>query len=85
MLKVEDQAEVFSKKKVFVLSFASSLVYSKTKNIAHDLGLFSTSQKLVLSSCQGQSIFEDLELRGFEAKDFKMCARIEGLPRGLHL
>ena len=46
---------------------------SKTKNkYGHDLGPFSTNQKIALPGC-----FR--ELAGFEAKNFKLC------PRGLHL
>ena len=34
---------------------------SRPNKIGHDLGPFSTSQKIVLSSSQGQGIFEDLQ------------------------
>ena len=39
--------------------FASSLACSRRNNIAHDIGTFSTGQKIVLSSSRGQGIFED--------------------------
>ena len=54
----------------------------------------STVQKIVLSSSRGQANFRGLEASrprprtwGFEAKakDFKMCPRGQGRPRGLHL
>ena len=46
-----------------------------------------TIQKLVLSSSRGQANFRGLEAKDltFEAKDFKMCPRGQGRPRGLHL
>ena len=48
----------------------------------------STVQKIVLSSSQGQDIFDNLRLRG-QGQDFKMCPRGcprgQGRPRGLHL
>ena len=59
-------------KKGFHKVSTRSLVCSKTKNkYGHDLGPFSTSQKIVPSSSR--------RLADFEAKDFKLC------PRGLHL
>ena len=52
----------------------------------------STVQKIVLSSSRWQRNFRGLEASrprtsGFEAKDkdFKMCPRGQGRPRGLHL
>ena len=39
-------------------------------------------QKIVLSSSRGQANFRGLEAK---AKDFKMCPRGQGRPRGLHL
>ena len=39
-----------------------------------------TIQKTLLSSSRGQANF-----RGLEAKDFKICPRGQGHPRGLHL
>ena len=53
----------------------------------------STVQKIVLSSRRGQGNFRGLEAKAkaliFEAKakakDFKMCPRGQGRPRGLHL
>ena len=52
-----------------------------------------TIQKIVLSSSREQSnfFFKDLRLRGqgkdliFKAKDYKMCPRGQGRPRGFHL
>ena len=41
-----------------------------------------TIQKIMLSSSQGQANFRGLEAK---AKDFKMCPRGQGRPRGLHL
>ena len=41
-----------------------------------------TIQKIVLSSSRGQANFRGLEAK---AKDFKMCPRGQGRPRGLHL
>ena len=46
------------KKKIFARKFASSLACSSN---AHDLGKFSASQKIVLSSSRRQGIFEDLQ------------------------
>ena len=45
-------------KKIFAQKFASSLACSSN---AHDLGKFSASQKIVLSSSRRQGIFEDLQ------------------------
>ena len=59
-------------KKGFHKVSTRSLACSKTKNkYGHDLGQFSTYQKIVPFSSRG--------LADFEAKDFKLC------PRGLHL
>ena len=48
-----------------------------------------TIQKLVLSSSRGQANFRGLEAKDLtfeaKAKDFKMCPRGQGRPRGLHL
>ena len=53
-----------------------------------------TIQKIVLSSSRGQANFRGLEASRprprtskcvLEAKDFKMCPRGQGRPRGLHL
>ena len=41
-----------------------------------------TIQKIVLSSSREQANFRGLEAK---AKDFKMCPRGQGRPRGLHL
>ena len=50
------------KKKVFKNFFLQVLLRAPRKNnIAHDLGQFSTSQKIVLSSSREQGIFEDLQ------------------------
>ena len=46
------------KKKVFTQNVASSLACSSN---AHDIGKFSASQKIVLSSSRRQGIFEDLQ------------------------
>ena len=46
------------KTKIFAQKFASSLACSSN---AHDLGKFSASQKIVLSSSRRQGIFEDLQ------------------------
>ena len=45
-----------------------------------------TIQKIVLSSSRGQANFRGLEAKDltFKAKDFKMCPRGQGRPRGLH-
>ena len=43
-------------------NFSQALRRSPRQNkIGHDLGLFSTSQKIVLSSSRGLSIFKDLQ------------------------
>ena len=66
-------------KKMFSKFFSEALWRSSIrKKIGRDLGLFSTSQKIVLSSSR--------ELAGFEAnaKDFKLCPRGQGCPQGLH-
>ena len=48
-----------------------------------------TIQKIVLSSSRGQANFRGLEAKDLtfeaKAKDFKMCPRGQGRPRGLHL
>ena len=48
-----------------------------------------TIQTIVLSSSRGQANFRGLEAKAkdltFEAKDFKMCPRGQGRPRGLDL
>ena len=48
-----------------------------------------TFQKLVLSSSRGQANFRGLEAKDLtfeaKAKDFKLCPRGQGRPRGLHL
>ena len=52
---------VLQDKKNFKKFFAGSRAFSKTKQNCHDLGPFSTRQKIVLSSSRGQGIFEDLQ------------------------
>ena len=53
-------------------------------NIAHDLGPFLTSQKIVLSSIRGLAGFEAENLT-FKDNDFKLCPRGQERPKGLHL
>ena len=67
MLEVKDHghnAEVFSKKKKKRSSLKirkfSGVLLDQT-NIANDLGPFSTTQKIVLSSNRGQGVFEGLQ------------------------
>ena len=55
----------------------------RRNNIAHNLGAFSTTQNMVLSSSRELGIFEDLA--GFKAKDFKLCSQGQRLSRGLQL
>ena len=63
-------------------------VFQKIFQALHKLLTF---QKIVLSSSRGQANFRGLEAKAkdltFEAKakDFKMCPRGQGRPRGLHL
>ena len=66
ILKFSSKFKRFSKKKRSLKIFSQVLWRApKRNNIAHNLGSFSTSQKIVLSSSRGQDIFEDL------TKDFK--------------
>ena len=65
--------------------FSQALWHSSRRNkIGHDLGPFSTRQKN-----SAKKYFNKTEhfggLAGFEAKDFKLCSRGQGRPRGLHL
>ena len=63
-------------------------VFQKSFQALHKILTF---QKIVLSSSRGQANFRGLEAKAkdltFEAKakDFKMCPRGQGRPRGLHL
>ena len=91
------------KQKVFALKFANFhkiqalfqkffsqvlLRAPRRNNIAHNLGSFSTSQKIVLISrkehFRGLACFKAKDLT-FGAKDFKLCPRGQRRPRGLHL
>ena len=63
-----------SEKKMSSKVFSQAFLRSSRRNkIDHDLGPFSTSQNLVLSSSREQGIFEDLGLEA-KAKDFKLCS-----------
>ena len=54
--------QAISKKKLSLEKFSQAFWRSPRRNkIGHDLGPFSTSQKIVLSSSRGQGIFEDLQ------------------------
>ena len=75
------------KKKVFTKIFqAISTKKRFPKNFSSTPQNFNNS-KIVLSSSRGQANFRGLEAKDltFEAKDFKMCPRGQGRPRGLHL
>ena len=61
-------------------------VFQKIFQALHEI---LTIQKILLFSSRGQANFRELEAKAkdltFEAKDFKMCPRGQGRPRGLHL
>ena len=93
--KAKDQghkAQVLSKKKKKRSSrkiFKRSPLKNVFQKIFQALHKILTFQKIVLSSSRGQTNFRGLEAKAkdltFEAKDFKMCPRGQGRPRGLHL
>ena len=80
-----------TKKKVFTKFFKRSPQKNVSQKIFQALHKILTIQKIVLSSSRGQVIFRGLEAKAkdltFEAKakDFKICPRGQGRPRGLHL
>ena len=93
MLEAKDQGQVLSKKNFFEAISKKKQKNRSSENFAGDLQKkpFSkkffqalhkllTAQKIVPSSSWGQGNF-----RGLEAKNFKMCPRGQGRPRGLHL
>ena len=94
MLEAKDQGHKRKcspkKKKGLHKNFSSDL-QKKTfsEKIFQALHNILTIQKIVLSSSRGQANFRGLEAKAkdltFEAKDFKMCPRGQGRPRGLHL
>ena len=71
------------KKKGLHKNFSGDLKKKKVfTKIFHALHRILTIQKIVLSSSRGQANFRGLEAK---AKDFKICPRGQGHPRGLHL
>ena len=82
MLKAKDTTRKYSprKKKVFAQKVAKfSWNFSQGKNV-HDLGRFSTNQKIVLSSAENRVFSGTWRLRG-QGLDL----RGQGRPGGLHL
>ena len=81
--KFSAKSQASSKKKIFInFHEVSGCSKTKTKN-GHDLGPFSTNQKIALSSAEnrafrGLAVFEAKDVT-FEAKNIKLC------PQGLHL
>ena len=62
MLEAKDTMRKCSKKKRSLLENSQILWHALRQNIiAHDLGLSSTSQKIVLFSSQEQGIYEELQ------------------------
>ena len=84
------QAQVLSKKKKSSQKFfkrsPQKTVFRKIFQALHKI---LTIQKILLSSSRGQANFRGLEAKDLtfeaKAKDFKMCPRGQGRPRGLHL
>ena len=70
------------KKKVFTKFFRQSPQKNVFQKFFQALHKILTIQRIVLSSSRGQANFRGLEAK---AKDFKMCPRGQGRPRGLHL
>ena len=69
--------------------FKQSLQKNVFQLIFQALHKILTIQKILLSLSRGQANFRGLEAKAkdltFEAKDFKMCPRGQGRPRGFHL
>ena len=92
MLKAKDQGHKHKcspKKKVLTKIFQAISTKKRFPKNFQALHKILTIKKIVLFSSRGQANFRGLEAKDLtfeaKAKDFKMCPRGQGRPRGLHV